>query len=59
VSGPNGETLILLPGRPRGARLVQCQQCELIGWVAPDDPQPDDPGEHCGIPARWLDEPEA
>lgn len=44
MSGPNGETLIVIPGAPRGAVHVQCPTCGLIGWHDDDEPMvcPDD-----------------
>lgn len=44
MSGPNGETIIVLPMKPRGAEYVRCPKCGLVGWRESGEPMfcPDD-----------------
>lgn len=51
MSGPNGETLIVLPMKPRGAEYVRCPTCGLIGWRDDGGPMfcPDDLTEAVGF----------
>lgn len=53
MSGPNGETMYVLPMPPRRATRVRCPECGLGGWFDDDDPEPM-VCPYCGVNAEVI-----